>query len=91
MSESGRKLDLTDRSEVRGTVPGAAGENQQSGAGERRLYLRIFFRCSGQYARANPTSDRCAYQARCGECGKTVTFPIGPGGTGERFFTVSCR
>lgn len=56
-----------------------------------RPFLRVWFACSRQYARAPMNADGRGYLARCPTCGKTVRFTIGPGGTSSRFFEVSCR
>ena len=54
-------------------------------------FLRLWFKCSGQYARANKTADGAAYVGRCPKCGAAARFPIGPGGTNVRVFEMSCR
>ena len=53
-------------------------------------YLRLWFTCSGQYARAYRSQDGRLYLGRCPKCGGTARFPVGSGGTSERFFRVSC-
>ena len=53
-------------------------------------YLRLWFTCSGQYARAYRSADGRVYFGRCPKCGLTARFPIRQGGTSERFFRVSC-
>lgn len=53
-------------------------------------YLRLWFTCSGQYARAYRSPDGRVYLGRCPKCGVTARFPVGSGGTTERFFRVSC-
>lgn len=53
-------------------------------------YLRLWFTCSGQYARAYRSADGTVYFGSCPKCGLTARFPIGQGGTSERFFRVSC-
>ncbi|HYE03033.1 MAG TPA: hypothetical protein VD963_07335 [Phycisphaerales bacterium] len=70
------------------SAPPSAGP----GASARRAtFLRLWFRCSGHYARACRSRDGSAYLGRCPACGKQVTFPVGPGGTARRSFEVSCR
>jgi hypothetical protein len=54
-------------------------------------FLRLWFACSNQYARAYKTSDGRSYQGRCPKCGQTIRFGIGADGTSERFFRVSCE
>lgn len=56
-----------------------------------RPYLRLYFRCSNQYVRAYRNAAGESYLGRCPTCGKTISFAVGPGGTSERFFQVSCR
>lgn len=67
-----------------------AGE-AEAGRREPQPFLRVWFECSKQYSRGYRTLDAKAYQARCPTCAKTIRFGIGPGGTSERFFRVSCQ
>ncbi|MBA4120557.1 MAG: hypothetical protein C0513_07665 [Isosphaera sp.] len=60
-------------------------------AGEPSRFLGLWFSCAGQYARATKDPSGAAYVGHCPECGKQARFPIGPGGTDARTFTVSCR
>ena len=69
---------------------GVASSAAQSGDAQGR-FLRLWFKCSGQYARANRAADGSAYVGRCPKCGASATFPIGPGGTSVRLFEMSCR
>jgi hypothetical protein len=55
-----------------------------------RAFLSIYFRCSAQYTRAYKNASGTAYEARCPACAKPVRFAIGPGGTDQRAFTMSC-
>lgn len=59
--------------------------------GVPRPFLGLRFTCSGHYTRANKTADGTAYLGRCPKCAACVRFPIGQGGTSQRFFEVSCR
>lgn len=68
--------------------PGSLGTPESRSS---QKFLRLWFECSGQYARAVPTADGSAYVGRCPKCGATSRFEIGPGGTSERAFRVSCR
>lgn len=80
------QLDLSTR-----PVAQVAKQDDRSGRERKpQAYLRVWFECSRQYARAQRTPDSRAYQARCPTCAKTIRFAIGPGGTSERFFRVSC-
>src|SRR5262249_49070838 len=53
-----------------------------------RPYLRLWFECSKQYARAHRLPDGSAYVGRCPTCGASVRFTVGPEGTAERFFRL---
>jgi len=53
-----------------------------------RPYLGVQFACCGIYARVYRTPGDTAYRARCPRCGKTANFPVGNGGTSDRFFIV---
>jgi len=77
-------------------IGGAAGQPAREGSGGESeaaggKFLRLWFRCSGQYARAQKSRDGTMYLGRCPTCGATARFPIGPQGTSERAFEVSCR
>ncbi len=72
--------------------PNAAGPNalRPKAPGTSRPFLSIYFRCSAQYTRAYKNAKGDAYDARCPACGKPVRFAIGPGGSADRAFTMSC-
>jgi hypothetical protein len=55
-----------------------------------RPYLRLYFRCSNQYTRVYRNPEGTSYLGRCPACGKTIRFVVGPGGSSERSFIVSC-
>jgi hypothetical protein len=55
-----------------------------------QTFLRLWFRCANQYGRAYKSASGDCYLARCPTCMKTIRFGIGPGGTEQRFFEVSC-
>ena len=55
-----------------------------------RPFIGVTFVCSAQYVRVYRDARGERYLARCPSCGKTVTFRVGPGGTDQRFFEVSC-
>ncbi len=57
-------------------------------AGARRPYLSVQFNCCHVYLRIYRNNDATAYEGRCPRCGKAVRFPVGPGGTDNRFFVV---
>lgn len=77
------QLDLSTPAATPGAEPAQP-------AGQPRPFLSLWFRCSGQYARAYRQRDGSCYIGHCPKCAQAVRFPIGPGGTGERSFTVSC-
>ncbi|MCA9275203.1 MAG: hypothetical protein KDA29_04180 [Phycisphaerales bacterium] len=56
----------------------------------RRPWLGVHFVCSGMYQRVYRDLNGDRYLARCPKCGKTITFKVGPGGSNQRFFDVSC-
>lgn len=69
--------------------PRANGAPRAGGAPERP-WLGLYFRCTGQYARAYRNAEGTAYLGRCPKCGKTVRFVVGEGGSNERMFRVEC-
>jgi hypothetical protein len=64
---------------------------EPAGSADGRPYLRLWYACAGQYLRAYRNASGTEYNSRCPKCGQAVRFPIGPGGTSDRFFTVDCR
>ena len=64
--------------------------NQAPGVTSNRPYLRLYFRCSGDYVRVYRNAQGTAYLACCPTCGKSMRFLVGPGGTSQRTFEVSC-
>jgi hypothetical protein len=59
-------------------------------AAKSRPFLQVYFVCSNSYQRVYRTADGTRYQARCPKCAKTLGFQVGPGGTDQRVFRVSC-
>lgn len=55
-----------------------------------RPWIQVWFACAGRYQRVFRPIDGTAYVARCPQCGKTMRFAVGEGGTSKRMFTVSC-
>lgn len=70
-------------------TPGTSAAAEENGQG-RKPYLRLWFECSRQYGRAQKSADGSHYSARCPRCGAVAKFAVGPSGTSERFFRVSC-
>lgn len=89
---AGRSLDLLAGD---GWATSAAGDVVQSGApgggGGGRPWLGVRFVCSGQYVRVLRDAGGTHYLARCPTCAKTVRFRVGPGGSDQRIYDVSCR
>lgn len=65
---------------------GAGGDGVPS-----RPWIGVQFLCAGKYVRVYRRGDGAGYLARCPSCGKSMWFRVGQGGTGERFFELSCR
>lgn len=83
--------DPRDTVELGGSSRPSAAPPAQAAAPAARPFLRLWFECANQYARAYRSPDGTMYTARCPSCGAPSRFPVGPGGTSERFFRVSCR
>ena len=92
MSHKGRDSVEWSGTEARaGSDAGPQHDAAEDGpANQGKPYLRLWFTCSGQYARAYRSADGSVYFGRCPKCGLTARFPIGQAGTSERFFRVSC-
>ena len=56
-----------------------------------RPYLRIYFECANEYVRVYRRPDQQYYLARCPKCSMTKRFRVGPGGTDNRFFQLTCQ
>ncbi len=84
-------LDLTGRPAEPLQPQGVPHQSNPGGPPAAAGYLRIFFACSNAYARAQRTPAGDAYTARCPSCGQTKRFLIGPGGSSERSFVLTCR
>lgn len=81
-------VELSGADASRGSGVGPEGS---AGQGAGRPFLRLWFRCANQYGRAYLNPDGTGYTGRCAKCAQSMRFKIGPGGTSERFFEVSCR
>ena len=55
-----------------------------------RPFLQVFFLCANSYQRVFRSQDQQRYLARCPKCGKEMRFQVGPEGTSQRTFQVSC-
>jgi hypothetical protein len=58
------------------------------GSAASRPFLSVTFACCAVYQRIYRNAEGTAYVGRCPKCGKSVRFPVGPGGTSERQFIV---
>lgn len=54
-----------------------------------RPYIGIHFACCRVYARVYRNAEGTAYQGNCPRCARPALVRIGPGGTTDRFFSVS--
>ncbi len=73
------KLDITDNAD------------QQERALAGRPFLRVFFACANQYVRVYRDPSVTSYLARCPKCGESKRFMVAPGGTEQRFFSLTCK
>jgi len=55
-----------------------------------RPWIQVWFDCAGTYQRVFRHVDGSSYTARCPKCGESIRFKVGPDGTGQRTFRVSC-
>lgn len=76
--------------DIREVDPREPDESESPLLREGRPFLRIYFRCANSYQRVFRNKQGTAYAATCPKCGKSTRFAVGPGGTGQRFFEVSC-
>lgn len=77
----GERFDMSSEPE---SVRREGGET-----GEGRSYLGLHFACCGVYSRIYRNADGTAYQGNCPRCARPATVRIGPGGSTDRFFSVS--
>jgi hypothetical protein len=76
---AGEHLDLSSNP--------SEGMSENSGP-EKRRFLGIQFACCSVYARVYVNRDGTAYEGQCPRCMRRIHIAIGPGGTGQRFFTA---
>ncbi len=85
------RQDIVELTSVTSSPAPSVPSGATPGSTSDRTFLRLWFACSSQYARAYKSDDGTAYTGRCPTCHKCIRFQIGEGGTSQRSFTVSCR
>lgn len=80
--------DSEDQVELSGGVQAAPGGGETAAG---RPFLRVYFACANRYTRVYRNAEGTRYDARCPQCGQCKRFAVGPGGSAERFFQVTCR
>ena len=78
------ELDLTEDDPRKGP-PAAAGSRSP------RPSLQVYFACANAYQRVLRSFDGQSYTARCPKCGMSKQFLVGPGGSDQRTFRLSCE
>jgi hypothetical protein len=71
---------MSDPRDAKSDAPGSAAQH--------RPYLSVHFACCNVYLRIYRSADGKQYRGRCPRCGRSVTFPVGHGGTDARTFVV---
>lgn len=91
VSDTGRTISILHGgpSGNGGGGDGPPGVGGAGGAGARP-WIGVRFVCAGAYLRVARNKEGTGYQAMCPRCGKRIRFRVGPGGTDQRFFEVSC-
>ncbi len=56
-----------------------------------RPSLQVYFACANAYQRVLRSFDGASYTARCPKCGMVKQFVVGPGGSDQRTFRLSCE
>jgi hypothetical protein len=84
-------IDLFDHRPTHSAPAGRAGVAASTTSETERPWLGVRFVCAGAYQRVYRGGDGAGYLACCPRCGRTVRFAVGPGGTDQRFFDLTCR
>jgi len=80
----------TERSPGSSGLDVVAGGNGGHAGLVGRPWLQVTFTCANAYQRVYRGTDGRSYVARCPKCAKDMRFVVGPGGTSQRAFQVSC-
>ncbi|MEI7658005.1 MAG: hypothetical protein WCK33_08075 [Phycisphaerae bacterium] len=79
----GFELDVTEGDPWRGDQPASSPQAP-------RPALQVYFRCANAYQKVLRAVDGQTYTARCPKCGMVKQFVVGPGGSDQRTFRLSC-
>lgn len=74
-----------DHVDLSSEPPGGSDERRPG----NRAFLGVHFACCGVYARVYRNREGTAYIGHCPRCMRQLKIGIGPGGSDQRFFTVS--
>ena len=69
------------------SIPGAIRADRGSGA---KPTIGVYFACANRYVRVTRNAEGDGYLARCPVCSKTMSVRVGPGGSSQRMFQVTC-
>lgn len=53
-----------------------------------RPFINMYFRCCNAYARVYLNREETAFAGHCPKCALPIRIPVGPGGSGARFWTA---
>lgn len=56
--------------------------------GSPRPFINMYFRCCNAYARVFLNREGTAFAGHCPKCAAPIRVPVGPGGSGARFWTA---
>lgn len=80
----GFELDVTEEDPRR-------GDRLPSTPPTPRPALQVYFQCANAYQKVLRAVDGHSYTARCPKCGMIKQFVVGPGGSDQRTFRLSCQ
>ncbi|HEY7088108.1 MAG TPA: hypothetical protein VH518_08475 [Tepidisphaeraceae bacterium] len=81
-------MGTSDSRDYKVDIAGLPPEGRAKGSQQSKPFLSIHFACCGVYCRIYRNTDGTAYVGRCPRCGRSVKFPVGEGGTDQRYFVV---